>query len=111
MITAAAARYLGSDNLKLVILVPKEVSPFSEEAKQPFHAALDGMGATPHDSSPGLDRVLYAGDEAARVTPGAWGNPRDASGLRAPERLALSNGLTVIVQEDHRGGLAAISLH
>ena len=111
IITAAAARYLVSDNLKLVILVPKEVSPFSEEAKQPFHATLDGMGAAPHDSSPGLDRVLYAGDEAARVTPGAWGNPRDAAGLRTPERVVLPNGLTVVVQEDHRSGLAALSLH
>ncbi len=109
-IAAVASRCLVADNLKLVILVPKETPPFTDAAKERFHAVLDELGESPKGSSPGFERALYAGEEGARVTPGAWGNPHDAAGLRPPERLALPNGLTVVVQEDHRTALAALSL-
>jgi len=110
-VNRVAAKYLVGENLRLVVIVPKTSGSFAEDQKNRFHQALDDLGGVAKDAPPpGFERSLYAADEAARVRPDALGDPRD-SGVRRPVvRSSLENGLTLLVQEDHRRALAAGSL-
>jgi len=108
-IARVAAKYLVADNFRLVLILPRETPPLPDDPKEKLHAVMDQLGSAPKGSTPGLERALYPGEEASRVTPAAWGNPRDAAGLKDPERTVLDNGLTLVVQEDHRNSLAAVS--
>ncbi len=110
-VNRVAAKYLVGENLRLVVIVPTTAGPFDEERKSRFHQALDALGGMAKDAPPpSFERRLYVGEEAARVRPEAWGDPRDAQGQRTPVRSALDNGFSVIVQEDHRRALVAVSL-
>lgn len=107
-----AARYLVGENLRLVVIVPKTTPAFKEEEKNRFHAALDTLGGVAADAPPqAFQATLYTTEEASRLRPDAWGDPRDARGPHPPVRAALDNGLGIVVQEDHRHSLAAASLH
>jgi zinc protease len=105
-----AAAYLVPDNLRLVVIVPRDAGPIAEEQKEAFHQAMDRLGKAPEGSAPALAGSIYAPQESGRVTPDAWGNWRDARALQDPERLVLPNGLIVVAQEDHRLPLAAAAL-
>jgi zinc protease len=112
-----AAAWLVPDNLRLVILMPKDSADFTEEVKQKFHAALDRLnpppGARPPQPPQPVPRfaaTAYTSETAGRPTADAWGDPRGAAGRPTPRRLVLDNGLTVIVQEDRRHRLAAAVL-
>ncbi|HKN48136.1 MAG TPA: insulinase family protein, partial [Candidatus Polarisedimenticolia bacterium] len=109
-VARVAAKYLVSDNLKLVLILPKETPPLSDQSKEEFHKVLDRLGASPEGADHDLGRIRYPPSDASMAAPAAWGNPRDASGLRPPERTVLGNGLTVVVQDDHREPLAAVAL-
>ncbi len=109
-VNRVAAKYLVGENLRLVVLAPKATGPFKDEEKNRFHAALDALGGMAKDAPPAFDRRLYGSEEAGRPQPDAWGDPRDAGALRPPARAALDNGLRVVVQEDHRHSLAAVSV-
>jgi zinc protease len=111
-IARVASTYLVRENMRLVVILPKATPALSEESKKRFHAAFDLLGKGPDGTpAPALGRTLYGPDEAGRPTAEAWGDPRDARGGRQPRRFTLENGLTVLVQEDHRHSLAAASLH
>jgi predicted Zn-dependent peptidase len=110
-VNRVAAKYLVGENLRLVVIVPKTAGPFDEERKNRFHQALDALGGMAKDAPPAsFERRLYVGEEATRVRPDAWGDPRDAQGRRPPVRSALDNDLSVAVQEDHRRALVGVSL-
>ncbi|MGH9750995.1 MAG: M16 family metallopeptidase, partial [Candidatus Polarisedimenticolia bacterium] len=98
------------ENLRLVLVLPKDTPPLSEESKKRFHDVFDRLGK---EGAPAarFDRVLFPAEAADRVTTTAWGDPAEARGLTAPRRETLDNGLTVLVQPDRRLGGAAASLH
>ncbi len=79
-------------------------------AAMPASAPAGAVTPAASPAGPGFERVLYAGDDAWRVNAEVWGNPRDARTLKAAERTVLDNGFTLLVQEDHRSRLAAVSL-
>ena len=106
-----AAKYLVPDNCRLVVLVPKDTADFSEETKAEFHKVFDTLQAPEQPGPAGLDATLYAPSDAARVDPAAWGKGGGSGPLAAPKRTVLKNGLTLLVLEDHRVPLAALSLH
>jgi zinc protease len=106
-----AETYLVEENLRLVVLVPKATPPLADAAKAAFHTDFDALGAAPAGAGTGLAANLYSDADAARVSAEAWGDPKGAAGLGMPQRGALKNGLTVVVLEDHRQPIAAISLH
>src|SRR5262245_61368601 len=111
-VNRVAAKYLVAENLKLVVIVPKATASFTDQQKEDFHKALDSLGGAAKDAPPAdFDKRLYAETDASRVRPDAWGNPRDAVSGRPPQRSALDNGLALVIQEDHRRALAAVSLH
>ncbi|OLC55504.1 MAG: hypothetical protein AUH92_02090 [Acidobacteria bacterium 13_1_40CM_4_69_4] len=110
-VNRVAAKYLVGENLRLVVLVPKSTGPFRDEDKGRFHEALNALGGMAKDAQPAFDRRLYGSEEAGRPQPSAWGDPRDAAGLKSPVRSALDNGLAVVAQEDHRHSLAAVSVY
>jgi zinc protease len=87
---------------------PGATAPASTAPGGPAVTGTTAPDAPP--TGPGFDRVLYAGNDAWRVSPEIWGNPRDARGLKAAERTVLDNGFTLLVQEDHRSRLAAVAL-
>ncbi len=105
-----ASKYLVGENVRVVVLLPKEAAQIPDEPKDQLHAVADDLSTASAGSSPGFGVTLYSGEEASRVDPAAWGNPRDAAGLKAPERTVLDNGLTVVLQEDHRIAIAAAVL-
>src|SRR5437867_2106749 len=109
-VNQAAARLLVGENLRLTVLLPKTTGSLKDEDKNRFHAALDALGGMAKDSPPVYERKLYGSQEAGRPQPDAWGDPRDASALKPATRVALENGLRVVVQEDHRHSLAAVSV-
>ncbi len=109
-VARVAATWLVPDNLRLVILTPKETPEFSEESKRKFHAVLDRLKAAPPAPPPVFTRTAYSAEEAARPTSGAWGEPGGSAARRTQARAVLENGLTVLVQEDRRHGLAAAAL-
>jgi len=109
-VARVAATWLVPDNLRLVILAPKGTPEFSEESKRKFHAVLDRLKDAPPAPPPVFTRTAYSTEEAARPTSGAWGEPAGSAARRTPVRVVLDNGLTVLVQEDRRHGLAAAAL-
>jgi zinc protease len=98
------------ENLRLVLVLPKETPPLSEESKKRFHDVFDRLGKE-GAPAPRFERVLFPAEAADRATAAAWGDPADARGLGAPRGETLDNGLTVLVQPDRRFGSAAASLH
>jgi zinc protease len=106
-----AATYLVPDNLRLVIIVPREAGAGATEQKEAFHATLDLLGTNPSPITAAPVGTLYAPEEAGRVTSDAWGNWRDARAPRDPETATLPNGVVVAVLEDRRQPLVALSLH
>ncbi len=106
-----AGTYLVAENLRLVVLMPKATPPLADAAKAAFHTDFDALGAAPAGAGTGFAANLYSEAEGVRATPEAWGDPKAASGLGIPQRSTLKNGLTVLVVEDHRQPIAAISLH
>lgn len=110
-VNRVAAKYLVGENLRLVVIVPKTTPAQREEDKDVFHAALDELGGVAASlPAPSLQTALYAPEEAARLRPEAWGDPRDARGANPPVRAVLDNGLGLVVREDHRHSLLAVSL-
>jgi len=121
-VARVASTWLVPDNLRLVILAPKDAGDFPEEPKRKFHAVLDRLKSapatatartappTPVTPSSAFAKTAYSAEEAARPTSGAWGDPRGAAGRGAPRRVVLDNGLIVLFQEDRRHGLAAAAL-
>jgi len=105
-----AAKYLVPDNCRLVVLVPKETADFPEETKAEFHKVFDTLKGPEQESPAGLDATLYPPSEGAKVDAAAWGKGGGAAPLGAPRRTVLKNGLTLLVLEDHRMPLAALSL-
>jgi zinc protease len=111
-VNRVASTWLVGDNLRVVLILPKDTPPLAEEPKKKFHDTLESLGHAAKDAGvPGFQRALYPAAEASRVAPDAWGDPRDARGLKDPQRLVLENGLTVVTQEDHRRSLVGVSLH
>lgn len=110
-ITRVATRYLVSENLRLVVLVPKATGDLPEPGKVEFHKALDGLGAAGGNLGFGLQPTLYTRDDAQRLNPTAWGNPKGAAAPRSAATTTLKNGMTVVVVEDRRWPTAAASLH
>ena len=110
-LTRVMAKYLVADNMRLMIMVPEDTSPFQEKEKNRFHEILERLGRNRPGSVPGFAARRYSSRQATRVTSDAWGEWRGASGLPAPSRTKLDNGLTVIVQEDRRHSLVAATLH
>jgi zinc protease len=106
-----AAKYLVPDNCRLVVLVPKETADFPEETKAEFHKVFDTLKAPEQTGPAGLDATVYPPSEASKVDPAAWGRSGGAAALGAPRRTVLKNGLTLLLLEDHRMPLAALSLH
>ncbi len=110
-VNRVAAKYLVGENLRLVVIVPKKTGKLAEEEKTRFHAALDALGGMAKDApAAGFEARLYVGEDAVRVHDEAWGDPRDARAPRPPVKTALDGGLTIVVQEDHRRPLLAVSL-
>ena len=110
-VNRVAAKYLVAENLRIVVIVPKKSGPLAEAEKTRFHAALDALGGMAKDAPPpGFEARLYVGDDAARVHDAAWGDPRDARAPRPPVKFPIDGGPTLVVQEDHRRSLAAVSL-
>lgn len=111
-VNRVAAKYLVAENLRLVVILPRATPSFTDERKEDFHKALDSLGGMVKDAPPvDFDKRLYAEEDASRVRPDAWGNPRDAAASRPPQRSTLDNGLALVIQEDHRRPLAAVSLY
>ena len=110
-IARVARHYLVSENMRLVVLVPKATGDLPEPSKEAFHKALDGLGAAGGNLAFGLQATLYDGDDAQRPDPAAWGNPKGSAAPRSATTTTLKNGMTVVVVEDHRWPVAAASLH
>ena len=110
-VNRVAAKYLVAENLRLVVIVPKAAAPARQEDRDAFHAALDDLGgASPDPPGPEFQASLYAPEEASRSRAEAWGDPRDARAANPTVRSVLDNGLAVVVREDHRHALLAVSL-
>ncbi len=109
-IARVAAKYLVAENMRLVIILPKDAPKFADATKDKVHEVLERLGRAAEGSTPDYSAVRYPPSEAARVSPAAWGDPRGAARFKAPEKTVLDNGLTLIVQEDHRHGMAAASV-
>ncbi len=109
-IRRVAQRFLITENLRLVLLLPEDTPEIASRTKQVFHASLDRLGGS-SASTPGFDAAQFRPGEASRVTPDKWGNWRDADGFAKPDVKRLENGLTIISLQDRRHGLAAASLH
>lgn len=110
-VNRVAAKYLVGENLRLVVIVPKTAPPFKQEDKDAFHAALDGLGGVAPDApAPAFQAAMYTPEEASRPRPEAWGDPRDARAPSPTVRAVLDNGLGLVVREDHRHSLLAVSL-
>ncbi len=111
-VNRVVSAWLVGDNLRVVLILPKDTPPLAEGPKKKFHDTLESLGhAAKEPGGPGFQRTLYPAAEASRVAADAWGDPRDARGPKDPQRLALENGLTVVTQEDHRRSLVGVSLH
>jgi predicted Zn-dependent peptidase len=110
-LSRVARQYLVSENMRLVVLLPKDAAALSEESQKAFHDALEGLGAAGETAKAGFEASAYPPAEASRVDPLAWGNPKGASGPASATRAALKNGVTLVWLEDHRQPLAAVSLH
>jgi zinc protease len=111
-VNRVAAKYLVGENLRLVVIVPKTAPPSRQEDKDAFHAAMEELGGVAADApAPAFQAAFYTPEEASRLRPEAWGNPRDARAANPAVRAALDNGLGLVVQEDHRNSLLAVSLH
>jgi len=110
-IARVAKHYLVSENMRLVILVPKATGELSDSSKEAFHKELEGLGAAGGNLAMGLQATLYSNDDAQRLNPTAWGNPKGAAAPRTAITTTLKNGMTVVVVEDHRWPIAAASLH
>jgi zinc protease len=109
-IAHAARTYLVSDNLRPVILLPEKTPPLPGKPDEAFHLALEKLGSAPAGSEV-LSSTLYPPGESAAFLPDAWGDWQAAARPGVPARSVLGNGLTLIVLEDRRHGLAAASLH
>jgi len=110
-ISRVAAKYLVGENLRLLVILPKGTAAPAEEGKTRFHEALDAFGGMAKDAPPvGFEARLYVGEDGARVHDEAWGDPGGARAPRAAARTALDNGFAVVLQEDHRRPLVAVSL-
>ena len=110
-VNRVAAKYLVGENLRLVVIVPKGAPPARQEDRDAFHAALDDLGgAAPDLPGPEFQASLYTPEEASRPRAEAWGDPRDARAANPTVRSVLDNGLGVVVREDHRHSLLAVSL-
>jgi zinc protease len=105
-----ASTYLVGDNLRLVVTLPKGTAELAQESKDRFHQAVDQLGSAAEGAAPDLAAVRYEGDAAWKVRPDAWGGTRDAVRPAVPVRTDLDNGVTVLVTEDDRLSLSAISL-
>jgi len=110
-ITRVITRYLVSENMRLVVLVPKAMGDLPEPSKEAFHKALDGLGTAGGNLASGLQATLYSGDDAQRLSPAAWGNPKGSTAALSAATKTLKNGMTVVVVEDRRWPIAAASLH
>ena len=110
-IARVASTWLVGENLRLVVILPKDAAPPAEEQKKAFHDTLELLGHAVAGAAPGFERVAYPPEEAGKAAAAAWGDARDARGFKDPERTALANGVTLVVLEDHRHALAAVSLH
>jgi zinc protease len=105
-----AAKYLVPENCRLMVLVPKDAPDLSDESKAAFHQVFDTLKGPDHPGPVGLDATLYAPSEASKVDVLAWGKG-GGSMLGAPRRTVLKNGVTLLVLEDHRMPLAAVSVN
>jgi len=100
-----------AENLRIVVIVPKKSGPLAEAEKTRFHAALEALGGMAKEcATPGFEPGCTSGMNAARVHDAAWGDPRDARAPRPPVKFSIDGGPTLVVQEDHRRSLAAVSL-
>ncbi|HYV18535.1 MAG TPA: insulinase family protein [Verrucomicrobiae bacterium] len=104
-----AAKYLVPENCRLMVLVPKGTPDLPEESKAAFHKVFDTLKGPDNAGPPGLDATLYPPSESAKVDALAWGKGGGAV-LGTPRRTVLKNGLTLLVLEDHRMPLAAVSV-
>jgi zinc protease len=104
-----AAKYLVPENCRLMVLVPKDAPDLSEESKAAFHQVFDTLKGPDNPGPAGLDATLYPPSESSRVDPTAWGKGGGPA-LGAPRRTVLKNGVTLLVLEDHRMPLAAVSV-
>lgn len=111
-IRRVAAKYLVGENLRVVVIVPRTTPGLKEEEKDRFHAELERLGGAAANASPqSFQARLYTVEEGSRPRPDAWGDPRDARAPNLPVHAGLDNGLAIVVQEDHRHSLAAVSVH
>ncbi|HEV8201949.1 MAG TPA: insulinase family protein [Candidatus Polarisedimenticolia bacterium] len=104
-----AAKYLVPENCRLMVLVPKDTPDLSEESKAAFHQVFDTLKGPESAGPPGLDAMLYPPSESSKVDALAWGKGGGAT-LGTPRRTLLKNGVTLLVLEDHRMPLAAVSV-
>ena len=72
---------------------------------------FDTLQAPAPPGPAGPDARLYPPSEGAGVPAAAWGRGGGGTPLGAPRRTVLKNGLTLLVLEDRRMPLAALSLH
>jgi predicted Zn-dependent peptidase len=104
-----AAKYLVPENCRLMVLVPRDTPDLSEESKAVFHQVFDTLKGPENAGPAGLDATLYPPSESSKVDALAWGRGGGAT-LGSPRRTLLKNGMTLLVLEDHRMPLAAVSV-
>jgi zinc protease len=109
-ITRVARNYLVADNLRFVILLPEGTAALTETSNKLFHSSLEKIAGPAGAGSGTLAVDMYRPGETSRILPDAWGDWRDADSPAQPARTVLANGVTLIVQQDRRHGLAAASL-
>ncbi|HET8945849.1 MAG TPA: insulinase family protein [Candidatus Polarisedimenticolia bacterium] len=105
-----AAKYLVPENCRLMVLVPKDTPALSDESKAAFHQVFDTLKGPANPGPAGLDATLYPPSESSKVDALAWGKG-GGSMLGTPRRTVLKNGVTLVVLEDHRMPLAAVSVN
>jgi len=109
-LTRVMNKYLVTENLRLMVLVPKASGDMSPGSKDAFHTSMETLGAAGGNLGLGLDAGLYTGDAANALNPAAWGDPKGAAAARTVSRQTLKNGMTLVVVEDHRAPAAAAAL-
>jgi zinc protease len=109
-LTRVMNKYLVTENLRLMILMPKASGDMARESKDAFHKSMDTIGSAGGNLGMGLEAELYSGDALNNLNASAWGDPKGASAARTVSRQTLKNGLSLVVVEDHRAPVAAAAL-
>lgn len=109
-LTRVMNKYLVTENLRVMVLIPKASGDLAPDSKDAFHKTLESLGAAGGNLGLGLEAELYPGEAANGLNPAAWGDPKGSAAARTASRQTLKNGVTLVVVEDRRAPTAAAAL-